>query len=150
MSELTKSPRIFVVHDEEILASTLVAILRNQGYDVLFFTEPLKALAGARVNGPDLLITDVKMPTMSGIELAVQFQKLRSGCMILLFAGMGSMDMVEASRLGGDTFEVLLKPVHPLELIKQVERMVGTGPWLADIAPSLVAGPGVPGGLRLR
>ena len=62
-------PRVFVVDDEPVIASTLAAILRMNGFSARFFTCPLEALAAARSESPDLVISDVAMPGISGIDL---------------------------------------------------------------------------------
>ena len=67
-------PRVFVVDDEHVIASTLAAILKLHGYSAAFFTSPLEALAAARSKAPDLLISDVAMPGISGIDLAIQMK----------------------------------------------------------------------------
>ena len=67
--------RIFVVDDESIIASSLQLILMSQGFDAHSFADPLAALNAARSKSPDLLITDVMMPQMTGIELAVQIRQ---------------------------------------------------------------------------
>jgi CheY-like chemotaxis protein len=54
--------RIFVVDDEPVIASSLAAILRMNGFSAKFFTCPLEALAAARFESPDLVIADVAMP----------------------------------------------------------------------------------------
>ncbi|HUV95955.1 MAG TPA: response regulator [Acidobacteriaceae bacterium] len=69
--------RVFVVDDEDVIASTLAMILRLQGgFHATSFTDPLKALAAARVEAPDLLISDVVMPEPSVITLkpAIRYQ----------------------------------------------------------------------------
>src|ERR1700721_391616 len=63
---------IYVVDDEKIIAVTIAAILKKTGFQVLAFTSPTEALESARVNAPDLLLTDVVMPQLSGIDLAIQ------------------------------------------------------------------------------
>jgi CheY-like chemotaxis protein len=57
-----RAPRIFVVDDEPVIASTLAAILQMNGFSAKFFTCPLGALAAARLKAPNLLISDVVKP----------------------------------------------------------------------------------------
>jgi CheY-like chemotaxis protein len=67
-------PRVFVVDDEHVIASTLAAILTLHGYSATSFTSPQEALAAARSSAPDLLISDVLMPGFSGVDLAIQIK----------------------------------------------------------------------------
>lgn len=77
------SPRIFIVEDEEVISATLAAILRRSGFEVAAFTDPLECLAAAFHGQPELLVSDVMMPGLSGIELAVQIQQVCPDCRIL-------------------------------------------------------------------
>jgi len=79
--------RIFIVDDEHVITSTLAMILRNQGFEATSFTEPLDALEAALCEAPDLLISDVMMPRLSGIELAIEVRKHCPECKVLLFSG---------------------------------------------------------------
>ena len=79
--------RVFVVDDEANIAFTLAAILRIHGFDARHFTEPHAAMSAARLDCPDLLISDVVMPLLSGIELAIQMRECCPECRILLFSG---------------------------------------------------------------
>jgi CheY-like chemotaxis protein len=78
------APRVFVVDDEHVIAFTLAAILKQCGYSATSFTSPLDALAAARFIAPDLLISDVVMPDISGIDLAIQIKARYPKCKILL------------------------------------------------------------------
>jgi CheY-like chemotaxis protein len=78
-------PRVFVVDDEHVIASTLAAILTLHGYSATSFTSPQEALAAARSSAPDLLISDVLMPGFSGVDLAIQIKAQCPACKILLF-----------------------------------------------------------------
>jgi DNA-binding NtrC family response regulator len=75
-------PRVFVVDDEHVIASTLAAILKRQGYSARAFTSPLEALAAARLGAPDLLISD----GLSGVDLANQVKAQYPECKVLLFS----------------------------------------------------------------
>jgi DNA-binding NtrC family response regulator len=118
-------PRIFVVDDEPIIASTLAAILQMNGFSAKFFTCPLDALTAARLRAPDLLISDVAMPGISGIELAIQMRVQYPACKVLLFSGQATtVDLLEDARAQGHDFDLLLKPVPPTELLLEVGKMV--------------------------
>jgi DNA-binding NtrC family response regulator len=120
-----RAPRIFVVDDEPVIASTLAAILQMNGFSAKFFTCPLDALAAARLKAPDLLISDVAMPGISGIELAIQVRAQYPACKVLLFSGQAAtMDLLEDARVQGHDFDLLLKPVPPTELLLEVGKML--------------------------
>jgi DNA-binding response OmpR family regulator len=121
MSELENHYRIFVLDDEPVIASTLGEILRRQGYAVTCFTEPLKALEAIHTKAPDLLIADVVMPEMSGIDLAIVMQETCPSCIVLLFSGqILTFQLLESARNRGYDFEVLSKPVPPTELLARI------------------------------
>jgi len=123
MSHGTSQRRIFVVDDEIVIASTLALILRNYGFDTQSFSVPQEALQAALLTAPHLLISDVMMPGLSGIDLAIQIQKRDPHCKVLLFSGQASTrDMLEDARSNGHNFELLLKPVHPSELLEKVRN----------------------------
>jgi FixJ family two-component response regulator len=121
-----KMPRVFVVDDEEVIASSLATILRTRGFDATAFTSPLEALAAAELDAPDLLISDVVMPELSGIDLAIQMQNLCPGCNVLLFSGQAATaSMLETARANGHDFKLLLKPVHPTDLLREIKSVTG-------------------------
>lgn len=82
--------RIWVVDDERTIASSLTAILKMSGFDARFFVNPLEALQAADTEKPDLLISDVVMPQLSGIDLAIRLTERRPHCKVLLFSGQAS------------------------------------------------------------
>jgi DNA-binding NtrC family response regulator len=125
MSNLAGQLRVFVVDDEGIIASSLAMILRFQGgFHATAFTEPLAALEAARADAPDLIITDVVMPGITGIELAIQVQQCCPDCKILLFSGQAATShMLEAVRAQGYDFQVLSKPVHPADLLAKISDL---------------------------
>jgi DNA-binding NtrC family response regulator len=93
--------QIFVVDDEPVIASTLAAILQMNGLSARFFTSPLAALAAARSKAPDLLVSDVTMPGISGIDLAMKLKAQHPTCKILLFSGHPSTPgLIEDARAG--------------------------------------------------
>lgn len=123
MRETAERHRVFVVDDEWIIASTLSAILQQHGYDSVFFTRPLEALEAARSNAPFLLISDVMMPEMSGVELAIQLKALCPGCKVLLISGQAvTANLLQDAKPQGQEFELLSKPIHPTELLERIKE----------------------------
>lgn len=117
--------RIFVVDDEHVIASTLAAILCHEGFAATPYTMPKEALQAARAEAPDLLISDVVMPELSGIDLAIEVRNACPECRVLLFSGQGAtMDLLEAARSAGHAFDLLTKPVHPLDLLKKIKSLM--------------------------
>ena len=124
MSETHVQPRIFVVDDEFVIATTLATILQRNGFDAVSFTEPLKALQAARLNPPDLLLSDVAMPEISGVELAIRIRESCPDCRILLFSGQASTaNLLDTARQNGHNFDVLSKPIHPTDLLKSIREV---------------------------
>jgi CheY-like chemotaxis protein len=118
------STRIFVVDDEPVIASTLAAILQMNGFSARFFTSPLEALTAARTKAPDLLISDVTMPGISGIDLAIRMRAQSPKCKILLFSGHpATLALLEDARLQGHDFHLLWKPVMPDEFLLEIGKM---------------------------
>jgi len=134
MPQSGKLPRVFVVDDEEIIASTVATILRYQGFNATYFTEPLVALMAARSEAPDLLISDVRMPLLSGVDLAVQVQECCPDCKVLLFSGQASTaDMLQSALAEGHRFEIMMKPVHPTDLLKKIQSVMEASPSLPAV-----------------
>jgi DNA-binding response OmpR family regulator len=115
-------PRIFVVDDEYVIAFTLAVILNRNGFSARCFTRPLEALTAAQSDPPDLLISDVAMPGLSGIDLATRMRAQHPECKILLFSGhAATLGLLEDAR--NQSFHLLLKPVHPSELLAELATL---------------------------
>jgi DNA-binding NtrC family response regulator len=117
-------PRIFVVDDEHVIVATLATILNMNGFSARFFTDPVEALAAARLDIPDVLVSDVAMPGISGIILAIQMRAQYPECKILLFSGQAAtLDLLEDARSQGHNFQLLQKPVHPSVMLSMVGEL---------------------------
>ncbi|HEX4320915.1 MAG TPA: response regulator [Acidobacteriaceae bacterium] len=124
MSEVTKR-RIFVVDDEESIVDSLTGIFNSYGFDAIPFTDPLKAFEAAQVQCPDLLLADIIMPQLNGVDLAMQFSDLYPHCKILLLSGnANSQGLLAIAKAEGHNFYLASKPAHPRELIETIESMI--------------------------
>jgi CheY-like chemotaxis protein len=120
-----RNPVVLVVDDDVVIADTLTTILSQHGMAVMTAYDGFGALENARVVPPDLLLADVVMPGMSGIDLAIQIKQDIPDCAILLFSGQAATAglLAKAGKAWCD-FEVLLKPIHPQKLIQLIfERL---------------------------
>lgn len=114
--------RVFVVDDEPLIASTTAMILSSSGFDAAFFTAPLEALQAAQFEAPDLLISDVIMPVLSGIELAIQIKAICPECKILLFSGQAATaNLRTKDHENRHGFEIMHKPLPPTDLLNKVQ-----------------------------
>lgn len=113
--------RIFVVDDERCIADTLAAILSKAGYEASAFYNASTALQEVYSCAPELVISDVDMPGMNGIEMAVCIRENCRGCKVLLFSGWAtSQDLLQAAGAQGYHFELLAKPIHPRDLLAHI------------------------------
>ncbi len=113
--------RIFVVDDEKTIADTLAVILRRSGYEVSAFYSAQSALAEIESCSPDLVISDVMMPGMNGLDMAVLIRERHPDCKVLLFSGQAStLNLLEMVGQRGYDFELLAKPIHPTDLLAKV------------------------------
>jgi CheY-like chemotaxis protein len=116
---------IFVVDDEKAISETLAIILRASGFTVTSFTNPLEALEKAPTGAPCLLLSDVFMPELSGIDLAIQVKEKCPNCKILLFSGQAETnDLLGAAREQGHDFSLVVKPVHPVDLLRRIRDLI--------------------------
>ena len=114
-------PRVLVVDDESVIADTLTEILARSGYAAVAAYDGAGALETALLAPPALLITDVVLPGMSGIELAIQMRRIFPDCKTLLFSGQAcTSDMLASASRAGHQFTLLSKPVHPKDLLAWV------------------------------
>ena len=117
-----RKPRVLVVDDEQVIADTLAKILDLNGYDASAVYTGTAALESARSLKPDLVISDVIMPDMNGIEAAISIRGFLPTCKILLFSGQAATaDLLENARAQGHEFEILAKPVHPSDLLAKLK-----------------------------
>ncbi len=120
--QVGRKPRVLVVDDEQVIADTLARILDLNGYEASAVYSGTAAVESARALQPDLVISDVIMQDMNGIEAAIHIRGFLPGCKILLFSGQAATaDLLENARAQGHEFEILAKPVHPSDLLAKLK-----------------------------
>ena len=117
-------PRIFVVDDELDIAKLLVVMLQMNHFDALPYSDPVAAINAAKATPPDYLISDIVMPGMTGIELAIALKRQIPRCKVLLFSGqVGASELIKNANAAGHSFELLQKPIHPKELVEAIRNL---------------------------
>jgi CheY-like chemotaxis protein len=113
--------RVLVVDDERKIADTLALILNANGYDAHAAYGGEEAIELAASLKPDILISDVVMAGMSGIEVAIYFANYLPACRIVLISGnVLSASLLELAGKDGYQFQLLPKPVHPQILMSHL------------------------------
>jgi DNA-binding response OmpR family regulator len=128
MSEYKAITHILVADDERLIADTLALILNMNGFEATAVYSGEEAVATAKLMNPDLLISDVVMAKMSGVEAAMIVREAVPGCRILLISGQAVT--AELQNRGFQNFELLSKPFHPQILIDRLHKV----PWSNSMA----------------
>jgi CheY-like chemotaxis protein len=116
-------PVVLVVDDESVIADTVAEILSRSGYAAMTAYDGEEALETALLTPPEMLITDVVLPGMNGIELAIKVRRIFPDCKILLFSGQAvASDLLAPAQRSGHHFHMLSKPVHPKDLLAHVSE----------------------------
>ena len=119
-------PFIVVVDDEKRIADTLALILNRKGYTAQAAHDPASALEICRHKVPDLVLSDVVMSGMNGIEMAIAIRRQFPDCHVLLFSGQAeTLEILEDAKRRGYDFELLAKPIHPEDLLRRIKDLIG-------------------------
>jgi DNA-binding response OmpR family regulator len=114
-------PKVIVADDERVIADTLAMILNQSGFDARAVYSGEMALELASTFQPDMLISDVIMAKLNGIEAAIRIRAMLPSISILLFSGQAATaDLLEKARSEGYDFDILAKPVHPKDLLAKI------------------------------
>jgi len=114
---------VLVVDDSEVIADTLAMVLSAEGFHAVAAYNAAEALKLLQSKSFDLLLTDVMMPGMTGIELAIDVTRRRIVRAVLLMSGVAATsDLLENARKLGYDFEILAKPIYPTEVIEKIEK----------------------------
>ena len=112
------STRILVVDDDSALAEMVGIVLRSEGFEPSFCADGSGALAAFRASGPDLILLDLMLPGMDGIEVCGQIRAESGVPIIMLTAKTDASDVVAGLEAGADDY--IVKPFNPKELVARI------------------------------
>ncbi len=122
------TPKILVVDDEPSIANLVISYLRKEGYEVYSAADGAAGLKAARTYRPDLIVLDIMLPGLDGLEVLTQLRRESNVYVILLTAKTEELDRVLGLSVGADDY--VTKPFSPRELTARVKaalrRMQGT------------------------
>ena len=121
MQDNSHKPKVLVADDERVIADTLAIILNQSGFQATAVYSGEKAVETAKTLQPDMVISDVIMTDLNGIDAAIKIRTMLPSCKILLFSGQAATaDLLDRARVQGHEFEILAKPVHPQDLLARL------------------------------
>jgi DNA-binding NtrC family response regulator len=113
------SRKVFVVDDEALIADSVTQILSQSGFAATAFYVGSDAIEQAQVECPDIVVSDVLMPELNGVQLAIAIRSYCPGARIILFSGQAAtVDLLREAERDGYSFELLPKPIHPTQLLR--------------------------------
>jgi CheY-like chemotaxis protein len=116
--------RVLVVDDEHLIADTLALILNLKGFETRAAYSGEQAIEAAKTLKPHLLLSDVMMREMGGIEAAIEISRLLPRCHIVLFSGQAStVDLLKKAGESGHAWDVWQKPLHPTTLVERLNHI---------------------------
>ncbi len=119
----TINKRVHFIDDDPTAGDLFRRFARNKNYDILIFKDPVEALLDIRNNGSNLVITDLSMPGMSGLELLESIRQTDIELPVIMITGFSTEDnAIKALRLGATDF--IKKPYDADELIAQVDEVL--------------------------
>jgi len=122
---MSRTGRILVVDDEVNARTALAELLRDEGFDVEMAADAFKALGKYESFAPHVVLTDLKMPGMDGIELVKKLRAHEDPCDVIVMTAFGAVETaVEAMRAGASDY--LTKPLNFDELLVVLDKVLET------------------------
>jgi two-component system alkaline phosphatase synthesis response regulator PhoP len=112
-------PKILVIDDEQSILKLVSAYLRPEGYEVYTASDGTSGLKAARAYNPDLVVLDIMLPGMDGVELLSQLRRESDVYVIMLTAKAEETDKIVGLSVGADDY--VTKPFSPRELVARIK-----------------------------
>jgi len=120
-------PKVLISDDEHLIADTLALILNKDGFETRAVYTSKNALQTATEFRPDMLISDVMMAGVNGIDAAIQIRSLLPEIRVFLLSGQtATEEMLARATAQNPGFEVMVKPVHPRVLLEKLRAATAT------------------------
>lgn len=123
---MERQTRILVVDDEEIVGKRLLVALRSTGYDVETFVDPKAALARLAEQEFDIVVTDVRMKDVDGIQILEAVTKRSPRTKVVLITAYATIEVAREAVAKG-VFDFIPKPFKVSEFLDVIARAVGAG-----------------------
>ena len=122
MSCAANSPRVIVADDELVITRTIEQILNSQGFEAKGVLSGEDAVALARHFAPDILVSDIRMGELDGVQAAVRVRRIAPSCKVVLFSAtiLDELQLRKVRLLG---FDFLRKPLHPIGLLAHLRML---------------------------
>ena len=117
---------ILIVEDEKPLQDVYKLVLHTHGYEILTANNGLEALDHLKSFDPELILLDINMPKMNGIEFMREFIKLKSVSAVIVLSNMSYSEQVDEVMKLGAVDNITKAKTGPAELLALVERHAGT------------------------
>jgi DNA-binding NtrC family response regulator len=118
---MSDKKRILLIDNEEGLCRMMEQVLLDSGYLARAYTSPIKAVEEFRPDAWDMVITDIKMPGMSGLEVLQKVREMSKDIPVIMITAYATVDMsIQALRKGA--YDMLTKPFEPEELVYRVKN----------------------------
>lgn len=127
--EMAARARVIVLDDQRLIADTLAEILNQNGYEATAFYSGEEALEGVQRSEPDIVLSDVRMHKLDGIQTALRIRTLHPRCRVIVFSASAISDD-EQARIDEFGFEFLSRPLHPRDLLDHLR-----GKSLGNVIP---------------
>lgn len=111
----TTACRLLVIDDEAIVGKRLKQVFNKVGFSVETFTDPVAAIKAMEESPFDIVVTDLKMEAMDGLEVLKRSKAINPGCKVIIITGYASVETAEMAQQYG-VFSFLAKPFRLDEL----------------------------------
>ena len=115
---------ILIVEDDQDLRESLVAVLRDEGYNVISAQDADEAIASVKAHKVNIVFMDICLPGMNGVEVYKAIKKIRPTAKTVMMTGFFVQDLVNTAISAG-AYDVLYKPFTMDDILKMIKKITG-------------------------